>query len=171
MTAVCHKYGNRISTKVACLQENHIVNSHCHLRRPGSLRPAPIDAFHQHRQLRPRQRNRSFFSLRPDESPALKPLRKQTQTVFIGPQNLDRVASAPAKNKDVSREWLLLEDHLHLRTQPRKAAPHIGHARRDPYACSCTQLDHRRKLSRIACSAARSAPCSTVIVARPGNSM
>jgi len=85
-----------------------------------------------------------------------------------------------------ARKRLLLEYHLHLRTQPRKASPHIGHARRDPDARPCPQLDHLRRLSsagfpckrsllarvvRIACSAARSAPCSTVIATRPGNSM
>jgi IS5 family transposase len=55
--------------------------------------------------------------LRPNETATLKPLGEQTQTIFISPQHLDRVAPAPAKNKDVSGEWLLLEDHLHLSAQ------------------------------------------------------
>jgi hypothetical protein len=93
---------------------------------------------------------------------------------------------APPKNKEVSGKWLLLEYQLHLRTHPRKASPHIGHARGDPDACACAQFDHLRKLftagfpckrrslarvMRIVCSTARSAPCSTVIATRPGNSM
>src|ERR1035438_523730 len=153
------------------MQENHACHLYCDLRRPGPLRPAPIDAFHEHRQLCASQCDGSFLGLRPDETSSLQAFRKQTQTVFIGPQNLDRVAPAPAKNKDVSGEWLLLEDQLHLRTQARKAPPHIGHARRDPDACTCAQLDHLRKLSRIACSTARSAPCCTSVMTRPGNSM
>src|ERR1019366_8222403 len=51
------------------------------------------------------------------------------------------------------------------------ATPHVRHACSDPYPRSCTQLDHRRKLSRIVRSKAPSAPCSTLIDARPGISI
>jgi DNA-binding helix-hairpin-helix protein with protein kinase domain len=36
-------------------------------------------------RMRPRQRNRSFLHLRPDEASTFQSLREQTQTVFIGP--------------------------------------------------------------------------------------
>src|SRR5438876_10006243 len=64
-------------------------------------------------------------------------------------------------------EWLLFEHSLHLRTQALKATAHVGHTCGDPDPCSCTQLDHWRRLSRIVRSKEPSAPFSTLIVARP----
>jgi hypothetical protein len=74
---------------------------------PGPLRPAPIDAFEQHRKLRTRQTNSSFRSLRPDESSSLETLGKQTQAVTVPPQKFYDVTSAPSENEDVSGERLL----------------------------------------------------------------
>src|SRR5260370_33421784 len=68
-------------------------------------------------------------------------------------------------------EWLLFEHSLHRRTQALKATAHVGNTCGDPDPCSCTQLDHWRRLSRIVRSKEPSAPFSTLIVARPGNSM
>src|ERR1039457_1915666 len=171
MTEVCHKRGGIISTKGAWIQENHEYNSYSNLRRPGPLWPPPIDAFHQHRELRSRQRYRAFTRLRPNEASAFQSLREQTKAVAVIPKQLDRVAAPTAKNKDMAREWLLLEHCLHLCTQTLKATPHVRHACGDPYPRSCTQLDHRRKLSRIVRSKAPSAPYSTLIDARPGKSI
>ena len=47
----------------------------------------------------------------------------------------------------------------------------IRYARRKPDPRSRAQFDHRLRLSRMVRSNARSAPRSTLIVARPGNSM
>ena len=148
-----------------------MYNSDRDLRRPGPLRPPPVDAFQQHRQLRARQENSSFASLRPDESAALKTLLKQTQPVAIEPENFYDVAAASSENEDVTGEGLLVEHCLHLRTQAVKSAPHIGHARGDPYPRSRTELDHLRRLSRIDRNSNGSAPHSTLIITRPGNSM
>ena len=82
-----------------------------------------------------------------------------------------RVAAPPPKHKHMSGKWLLLEHRLHLRAQPLKPAPYVGHPRGNPDARARTQFDHGRKLSRIACSITQSAPRSTRIAAPPGNSM
>ena len=145
--------------------------SHCDLRRPGSLRPAPVDAFQKHRQLRASQTNGAFGSLRPDESSSLQTLGKQTKAVAVEPQQLDDVTAASAENEDVTGERLLLKHRLHLRTETLEAAPHVGHAGGDPYPRSGAQLNHLCKLSRIDRSNTGSAPHSTLIVALPGNSM
>jgi hypothetical protein len=109
--------------KCAGKQRNLAGQLDCDLRRPGPLRPAPINAFEQHRKLRTRQTHSSFRSLRPDESSSLQTLGKEAQAVAIEPEKLDHVASAPAKDKDVAGERLLLQHRLHLRTQAVETTP------------------------------------------------
>ena len=82
-----------------------------------------------------------------------------------------RIAAASPKNKDVSREWLLVEHRLHLRAQPVEVAAHIRHASSKPDPRARAEFDHLRKLSRIKCNIVASAPLSTLIAAIPGNSM
>src|ERR1035437_3828401 len=48
---------------------------------------------------------------------------------------------------------------------------HVCDTRCDPDPRSCRKLDHLRRLSRIECKRIGSAPHSTLIDARPGNSM
>src|ERR1700679_811100 len=144
---------------------------HRNLRRPGPLRPAPVDAFQQHRQLRTRQTNGSFCSLRPDESSSFKTLGKQTQPVTIEPKNLHDVATASSENEDMTGERLLVENCLHLRAQTVETTTQVGHAGCKPDLGPCAQFNHLRRLSRIARSNTGSAPHSTLIIARPGNSM
>ena len=149
MDAVCHRSNQNAPQNV---HENRGIcagQSDCDLRRPGPLRPAPIDAFEQHRKLRTRQTHGSFRSLRPDESASLQTLGKQAQAVAIEPEKLDHVASAPAKDKDMAGERLLLQHRLHLRTQAIETTPHIRHAGGNPDLRSRAKLDHLRKLSRI----------------------
>ena len=64
-----------------------------------------------------------------------------------------------------------MQHGLHLRTEPIKSAAQAGNTRCDPDPRSCSKLDHLRRLSRIACNRIGSAPHSTLIDARPGNSM
>src|ERR1700738_3106157 len=68
-------------------------------------------------------------------------------------------------------EGLLFEHSLHLRTQALKATAHVGHTCGNPDPCSCTQFDHWRRLCTIDRNKEPTAPFSTLIVARPGNSM
>ncbi len=68
-------------------------------------------------------------------------------------------------------ERLLVEHGLHLRTQTVEAATHVGHAGCQPDLRPGTKFNHLRKLSRIERNNAASAPLSTLIIARPGNSM
>ena len=131
----------------------------------------PIDAFQQHRQLRTRQTNGAFRSLRPDESAPFQTLGKQTKAVAIEPENFYDVATAPSENKDVTGERLLLEHSLHLRAQAVEATSHIGHAGGDPDLHPGAEFNHLRRLSRIERNSAGSAPLSTLTNARPGNSM
>src|SRR5580698_1857198 len=81
---------------------DYYVPLYGHRRREGPLRPAPVDAFEQHRQLRPCQQDRAARGLRPDEMSAFQTLLKQTQAVAIEPQNLDRVAAASAEDEHMA---------------------------------------------------------------------
>src|SRR5438874_11702404 len=40
-------------------------------------------------------------------------------------------------------QWVMLQDLLHLQSQARKAAPHIGMARRQPYPHARGERNHR----------------------------
>ena len=104
-------------------------------------------------------------------SSSLQTLGKQTESVAVEPQQLDDVTTASTENKDVTGERLLIEYGLHLRTQAVETTTHIGHAGGDPYPRSGAEFDHLRKLSRIDRNNTGSAPHSTLIITRPGNSM
>jgi hypothetical protein len=113
----------------------------------------------------------SALGLRPDEATALQPLGKQAKTIAIPPQQFYDVASAAAEYKDVSGEWLLKKNRLHLRTQTIETSAHVGDAGGDPDLRSCGKLDHLQRLSRMDRTSAGSAPLSTLMIARPANSM
>jgi hypothetical protein len=53
------------------------------------------------------------------------------------PQQFYDVASAAAEDKDVSGEWLLKKNGLHLRTQTIETSAHVGDAGCDPDLRSC----------------------------------
>jgi hypothetical protein len=99
------------------MPRNFAGQSNCDFRRPGPLHSSPVDAFQKHRELRATEPHGSALGLRPDESTALQPLGKQAKTITIPPQQFYDVASAPAEDKDVSGEWLLKKNRLHLRAQ------------------------------------------------------
>ncbi len=103
--------------------------------------------------------------------PLLQTLGEKTQPIAIEPEALNNVTSSAAKNEDVTREGLFVEHRLHLRTQSIEASTHVCHAGSQPYLRACAKLNHLRRLSRIERNSAGSAPLSTVIIARPGNSM
>ncbi len=102
---------------------------------------------------------------------ALETLGKQTETVAIPPQQLDDVASASAKHEHMSGERLLMQNVLHLRTQPIKSAAQVRHSGRNPDLGPNRKLDHWTRLSSRVRSNVGSAPLSTLITARPGSSM
>src|SRR6516164_1454786 len=85
MAAVCHEDERKSCPKPASIQGNHTCHLHCNLGRPGPLRTTPIDAFQKHRQLRSRQTNSSFRSLRPYETTLLQTLGEKTKTIAIEP--------------------------------------------------------------------------------------
>jgi hypothetical protein len=91
-----------ISTNGPWIKGNRVNQSHRNLRRPGSLWPAPIDPFQEHRQLCPSQQDGSFSSLRPHESTLLKTFGKDAKTITIKPENLDGIAAPSAKDEYVA---------------------------------------------------------------------
>ena len=97
-----------------------------------ALGRCPIDALQKHRQLSARQRHRAISDLRPNKSAALKTLGKQAQAFLAPPKQLYGVASAPAKDKDVTGKPLLMKNRLHLRAQTLKPSPHVGHTSNKP---------------------------------------
>src|ERR1700691_6015336 len=60
-------------------------------------------------------------------------------------------------------QWVMLQDLLHLQSQARKAAPHVGVARRDPDPDAARYRDHRRlRTSRTRPNASASTFSSTL---------
>ncbi len=137
----------------------------------GPKRRSPVDTFEQHRQLRTAQRYRTIRCLRPHEAPSLKPLRQQAKPVTIEPEHLHDVASAPAKDEDVTGQWLLLEHRLHLGTQTVEAAPHVRHTSRNPDPGPRRQSNHERRLLSTARTTDGSTSPSSLIRTLPGSSM
>jgi len=76
--------------------------SHLHNPFGGSGRRSPIDTFEQHRELSTAQRDGSARRVRPYNTTAFKTLRKQAEAIPIEPENLHNVASASAKDEDMT---------------------------------------------------------------------
>ena len=87
-----------------------------------SDRRSPVDAFEQHRELRRRERHRSAGRLGPYEATSLQPLRQQAQAITIEPQHLHHVPATAMKDKHVTRQGLLFQHSLHLRTEAMKTS-------------------------------------------------
>src|SRR3569833_1138655 len=115
--------------------------------------------------------NNSSLGLLPDEASALESLVKQTETVAIPPQQLDDVASVSVFLVFLFGVWLLMQNVLHLRTQPIKSAAQVRYSCCNPDLGPDRKLDHWRRLSSRVRSNVGSAPLSTLITARPGSSM
>src|SRR5215468_1622545 len=98
----------------------------------AALWAAPVNAFQQHGQLRSRQRDRTALRLRPDKAAAFQPLRKQTQTIAIPPQQFDEIATTTAKHEHMAGEGILFQRRLYCCAQSSKAAAQIGNTRSDP---------------------------------------
>ena len=131
-----------------CLQDR--------LRPPSALRPAPVYAFEQHRQLRLRQRHSAVGSLRPDEAAALKALGQQAQAVAAPPQHLDHVAAPATEHEHVAAEGIFGQRHLYLRGQTVHASAHLGDAGGQPNPGACWQSDHGSRRANNSVSVATS---------------
>src|SRR5487761_2071740 len=69
-------------------------------------------------------------------------------------------------------QWVMLQDLLHLQSQARKAAPHVGVARRDPDPDAARYRDHRRlRTSRTRPNASASTFSSTLTRLPPPSSI
>src|SRR6266702_4296805 len=85
------------------------------------------------------------------------------------PKQLDDVASAAAKNKDVTAQGTLLQRCLYHGAQPGEASPHVCHSCCDPDLR--VGRNHPRRLSNTARITAGSALPTTLTNAWPGNSI
>ena len=133
------------------------INLDSHSRLPGPVRPSPIDAFEQHRQLSTGQRYLAAVGLRPYKSSPLQPLRKQTKAITVEPKQLDQIAASATERKHVTGERSLFEGRLYQAAKPGEAAPHIGHARRNPDLRVRRRRDHASRHPNTV----RSVPAST----------
>src|SRR5437762_2514810 len=137
----------------------------------GSDGRPPVDPFEQHRKLCRRERYSSAGRLGPYEPASFQPLRQQAQAITVEPQHLHHVAATATKDKDMTRQRLLLEHALYLSAQAMKAAAHIGYACRNPDARACGKRNHGIRLFSTAWISAASTVPSTLTSARPGNSI
>src|ERR1700756_361627 len=101
--------------------------------------------------------------------PAVKQFLKNAKAIAVVPQNLDPVASAPAKNIHLPGKRAIVKSVLHLGAQARDAVAHVRESRYNPDLCA--GRNHPRKLSSTARTSAASTRPSTLISARPGNSI
>src|SRR5260221_1768858 len=85
--------------------------------------------------------------LRPHEAAVLQPLREQTQTIPVPPQQLDPISAPTAKGKQLTRVCVLAEFRLHDRGQSIEAIAQIGDPARQPDAHPALRSDHRAAAS------------------------
>ena len=109
-----------IIVKMGCERHRGALRSSGNLRPPGLLRGSPIDPFEHIAQLRRRYRHRPSNRRRPDEPSALQPLGEQAGAVAIMPDDLQKIASASAKDEQMADVWILLQRLLNEESQGRK---------------------------------------------------
>ena len=116
---------------------------------PRVLRQPPTDTFQQISQLRRGDRHRSFHTVarsgrRPNETPALQPLRKQTRALAVMPQYLDQGATPTTEDEQMAIVRIALERLLHQQRQAIEALAHVRMAGRQPNLHATRHRDHRR---------------------------
>jgi phage portal protein BeeE len=74
--------------------------------------------------------------------PHFKRILNKTKRKSPGKTLQSREFQRVPKYEDMSGEWLLLENGLHLRTQTIEATPHVGHAGRKPDPRPGAKFDH-----------------------------
>src|SRR5471030_600624 len=129
---------------------------------PGALRPSPIDAFEQHRELCRRQRYRTTARLRPNETTTLQALGQQAQSIAVPPKQFHPVAPLAAKHEHLSGEGILGQCFLNQGSQAIEAFTQVGHPGSDPDPRARWQPNHRDNILITTRSAARSTTPRTV---------
>lgn len=128
-------------------------------RALGFLRIAPIDPGQQIGELRRRDRHRFTGDRRPDEPASLESFGKQACSLTIVPNDLQKITAFAPEAEKTAAHGVALEHFLHAQSQARKAAPHVGMARRQPHSHARRDRDHRRARPRaIRTTASISAP-------------
>ena len=136
------------------------------------LRISPVDPRQQVRKLCRRDRHCFTGSRRPDESSSFESFCKQARSLRIVPNDFYQIRTAPPEAKQMPPQWVMLQDLLHLQSQARKAAPHVGMARRDPDPDAARYQDHRRlRTSRTRPNASASTFSSTLTRVLPPSSI
>src|SRR5665213_2032582 len=116
---------------------------------PGSHRPAPINAFEQHRQLCVAQMHRATARLWPHEATTLQSLGIQVHAVTAPPQYFQQIAALAAEHEHVPREGSLAQHRLHQRGQARHAFAHVGDSRGNPHPGVGWQSQHQADSASI----------------------
>src|SRR3954453_6776147 len=109
-----HPQGGSTCSKVTGSEPVSPYNS---IRSPHPKRPShrsrrdprPIEAIHQHRELRGGQSNDPALDRRPGEAPLLEPLGREDQTGAVKGQDLHPIGSLGSKDEDRSRIGVLAQ--------------------------------------------------------------
>src|SRR5579862_76371 len=131
-------------------------------RTPGLARRPPVDAGQKIAELRSGNRHHAVSDRGPQETPTLQTLGEQTGALAIVPDNLDQVASSPAKHPKIAGVRIALELFLHQERERTESLAHIRMARRQPNPRAARKGDHRRRLRAVR------APITRVSVAASG---
>src|SRR5215472_14395159 len=109
---------------------------------PRRVYPPPIQPFEQRGQLSAGEAHHSVADRRPFEPGPFQPLPDQHQASAVIDQHLHAVSALRAEYENRAAERILLQDRLHRRRQPVRAAAKIDRARRDQYPDPRRRHDH-----------------------------
>src|ERR1700757_877314 len=109
---------------------------------PRRVYPPPIQPFEQRGELCAREAHLSVADRRPFEPGPFQPLPDQHQAGAVIDQHLHAVSALRAEHENRAAERILLQDRLHRRRQPIRAATKIDRARRDQYTDPRRWHDH-----------------------------
>src|SRR5665213_2199027 len=116
---------------------------------PGSHRPAPINAFEQHRQLCVAQMHRATARLWPHEATTLQSLGIQVHAVTAPPQYFQQIAALAAEHEYITGEGSLAQHRLHQRRQPIHPLAHISDSCGNPHSSVGWQSQHQADSASI----------------------
>lgn len=96
----------------------------------------PVDALHQHRELRRRQEHFSITCRGPGEAASFQAFCQQAQAITGGPEKFDLAAAASPENEDVAGHRIIFQRGLHFGRQAIEAISHVGDTCHQPDLCA-----------------------------------
>ncbi len=142
----------RLTTKIR--QRDHIkivylaTKSPHPRRRSTPIRTPPVDPFPQHRKLRRGQAHCPILGIWPRKTAPFEHFVIEAKSLPIPEQKFDPITPMASRRKHRPTCWLLPQDILIQRRQPRDPLAHIRHAAGQIHTHTGARADHAASTTR-----------------------